>query len=140
MEAVGAASSVIALIQLAGKASTAAISFMNDVKDARADMIALRHELSTLKTILEVLQEDIKMEPPQVGSMSRMHIQIDGISRNCLQVVTEICQIIDKCGTRVVSKVASLEWVTSGKGKVNKLKGDLQIHTSSLEITLEMMA
>ncbi|PSR93955.1 hypothetical protein BD289DRAFT_167390 [Coniella lustricola] len=140
MDPVGAASSVIALIQLAGKASTAAISFVRDVNGARADMRSLRKELSKLKTTLELIQKDIKMEPPRAGSMFKMHAQIDAISRNCLQVVTQICQIIDNCRSRVWSKFASLKWVAMGKGKVNKLKEDLHVHTSFLQISLTMMS
>ncbi|KAF3770536.1 hypothetical protein M406DRAFT_66935 [Cryphonectria parasitica EP155] len=139
MEAVGAVSAIVSLVEIVGQVSKTAVSFMRDVKDARVDMIQVRKELFGLSTILEVIQEDFASGPAlSAGSavLRRTHEHIEGICRNCVQVVRDIDQVIQN----KQSRLTSVAWVTSGHRKVEKLKADLRNHINALEVSLQMIS
>lgn len=133
MEAIGAASSVLAIVQLAGKVSVAATSFMRDVKDARRDMIQVKKNLSTLSTVLEIIAEDLTDNAPSTGILQNLHRQVVNIASSCRVVLLDIGEVIGPDHSR-------MGWVTSGRTRVDKLRAGLEDHLSSLDIALDMMS
>lgn len=133
MEAIGVASSILAIIDLAGKVSVAATSFMRDVKDARQEMIQIRKNLSTLSAILEVIDEDLKNDAPSIGVIQNPHRQIVNIASSCRTVLLEVEDVIGPDRSRVT-------WVMSGRAQVNRLMGHLVMHITSLELGLDTLS
>ncbi|ROW12451.1 hypothetical protein VMCG_00771 [Cytospora schulzeri] len=133
MEAIGAASSILAIVQIAGKVSIAATSFMRDVKDARREMIQVIKDLSTLSAILEIISGDLKDNAPSTGILQSLHKQMFNIASSCSAVLLEIGEVIGPGRSR-------LGWATSGRTQVKKLRESLENHMSSLDIALDMLS
>ncbi|KUI59855.1 hypothetical protein VP1G_07066 [Cytospora mali] len=133
MEAIGAAASIIAIVQLAGQVSAAATSFMRSVKDARRDMIQVKKDLSTLSAVLEVIAEDLGDEAPSTGVLQNLHGHIGNITSSCRAVLLEIGALIGENRSR-------LSWVTSGRVRIERLRGNLEMHMSSLDIAFDMLS
>ncbi|KAG6364104.1 hypothetical protein INS49_005702 [Diaporthe citri] len=112
MEAVGAAASVISIVEIVGRVSASAASFMRDIKDARKDLIQVRKDMSDLST-------------PRAGDMPHSQQHIINIAHSCGAVLLEIETVLREGRSR-------LAWVTSGKEKVDRLRERLETCKLSL--------
>jgi hypothetical protein len=134
MEAVGAAgaaASVFAVVELVGRVSALAASFMRGVRDARRDMIQVRKNMSDLSTVLEMVAEDLEKEGDSaLGDMSHSQRHIVDIAHGCCAVLLEIEAVIREGQSR-------LRWVLSGKERVNKLRERLETYKLSLDVALD---
>jgi len=130
--AAGAAVSVFAVVELVGRVSALAASFMRGVRDARRDMIQVRKDMSDLSTVLEMVAEDLEKEGDSAlgGDMSHSQRHIVDIAHGCRAVLLEIEVVIRKGQSR-------LRWVLSGKERVNKLRERLETYKLSLDVALD---
>lgn len=134
MEAIGAAASVMAIVEIVGRVSASATSFMRDIKDARKDMIEVRKDMADLSTVLGMIAEDLDCHGQ--GSSSRpddtTHSQqhIDDIAHSCGAVLLEIEVVLRDGRSR-------LAWVTSGKKRVDGLRARLETCKLSLDVALD---
>jgi hypothetical protein len=131
MEPVGAVASVIAVVELVGRVSASAASFMHDIKDARRDMIQVRKDMSDLSIILSMVAEDLEPDrSSSPGEMSHSQQHIVGLTHTCRTVLLEIETVLRKGRSRIA-------WVTSGKATVGTLRKRLETCKSSLDVALE---
>jgi phage tail tape-measure protein len=126
----------ITLIGAITKASSVVTIFVRDVRAARSDLDAVSREFLSLKTILELLSDDIS-DPTNESFPETLKKQIAGIVTNCSGVVAEIEQTLQKHESTRLSK--AVQWATSGKGDIAKLRLSLEAHKSALEIALDMV-
>jgi hypothetical protein len=129
MDPLSVTTACFGLISTITSASLVVIGFVKDVRAARSDLDVVSRELISLKTILELLADDVNdssNEPiPQT-----LQKQIVGIVANCTGVVVDIEKTLKKHeGGKV----------TSGKKDVAKLQTSLEAHKSALEIALDMV-
>jgi phage tail tape-measure protein len=110
--------------------------FVRDVRAARGDLDAVSRELLSLKTVLELLADDVA-SPNNESFPETLKKQIAGIVTNCSRVVTEIEQTLNKHEDARLGKAA--QWITSGKADVAKLGLSLEAHKSALDIALDMV-
>lgn len=135
MEAIGAAASVMAIVEIVGRVSASATSFMRDIKDARKDMIEVRKDMADLSTVLRMIAEDLdyhgqssSSSRPDDAAHSQQHI-VD-IADSCGAVLLEIEVVLRDGRSR-------LAWVTSGKKRVDGLRARLETCKLSLDVALD---
>lgn len=134
MEAIGAAASVMAIVEIVGRVSASATSFMRDIKDARKDMIEVRKDMADLSTVLRMIAEDLdyhsqgSSSQPDDTAHSQQHI-VD-IAHSCGAVLLEIETVLRDSRSR-------LAWVTSGKKRVDGLRARLETCKLSLDVALD---
>lgn len=136
MEAIGAAASVMAIVEIVGRVSASATSFMRDIKDARKDMIEVRKDMADLSAVLRMIAEDLdyhgqgppSSSRPDDAAHSQQHI-VD-IADSCGAVLLEIEVVLRDGRSR-------LAWVTSGKKRVDGLRARLETCKLSLDVALD---
>ena len=106
------------LISSITRTSLAVIGFVKDVRSARSDLDAVSRELLSLKTVLELLADDVNDSSSQ-SIPQTLQKQIAGIVTNCTGVVEEIEKTLKKHDGGKLTK--SAQWVASGKSDVAKL-------------------
>ncbi|KAK2604232.1 hypothetical protein N8I77_007178 [Diaporthe amygdali] len=130
MEAVGAAASVLAVIELVGRISISARSLMREVRGARKDMIDVRKDLSDLSTVLNMLAEDLDLDNGRPDATRGGHHHIASIANSCRTVLSEIEAVLRESRSRLV-------WAASGRERVDRLRTRLETCTLSLDVALD---
>lgn len=126
----------VSLVATISKLSEVISTFIRDVRTSRSELDAVSRELLSLKTVLELLEEDTS-EDVSGSFPETLRLQIIGIVSNCDTVVAEIESVLmSHVGNRIDK---SAKWVLAGKGDVNKLRLSLEAHKSALEIALDMV-
>jgi hypothetical protein len=136
MDPLSISTTCLSLIGTITKLSLLLSGFVRDVRAARGDLDAVSRELLSLKTVLELLADDVA-GPNNESFPETLKKQIAGIVTNCSGVVAEIEQTLNKHEGARLGKAA--QWVTSGKGDVAKLRSSLEAHKSALDIALDMV-
>lgn len=136
MDPLSITASCFGLISTITSASLVVIGFVKDVRAARSDLDVVSRELISLKTILELLADDVN-DSSNESIPQTLQKQIAGIVTNCTGVVVDIEKTLKKHEGGKMSKAAA--WVTSGKKDVAKLQTSLEAHKSALEIALDMV-
>jgi hypothetical protein len=135
MDPLSISASCITLIQAIAQVSLLTTGFVRDIRAARSEIDAISRELLSLKTVLELLAEDVAES--NVGSFPEtLRQQIIGIVTNCKGVVAEIETTFAKHEGPKISKAA--HWVASGKSDIAKLRACLEAYRSALDIALDM--
>ncbi|KAK7712420.1 hypothetical protein SLS64_004804 [Diaporthe eres] len=134
MEAIGAAASVIAIVEIVGRVSASAASFMRDIKDARKDMIQVRKDMSDLSTVLNMVAEDLDHHghdsSSRADAMPHSQRHIVGIAHSCGAVLLKIETVLREGRSRFA-------WVTSGRERVDRLRARLEMCKLSLDVALD---
>jgi hypothetical protein len=136
MDPLSITATCIGLASTITRSSLVVIGFVKDVRAARSDLDVVSRELLSLKTVLELLADDID-DSSSRSIPQTLQNQIAGIVRNCTGVVVDIEQTLKKHEGGKVNKAA--KWVTSGKSDVSRLQLSLEAHKSALEIALDMV-
>ncbi|RSM06001.1 hypothetical protein CDV31_009335 [Fusarium ambrosium] len=119
-----------------GSLSVKIHSFVRTCREARGDLDSVSRELLSLKTILELIQEDASDGSKPFPKTLSQHVT--AILGNCHLVMTEIQTCITKYSQdRLKTRVA---WAINGQGDINKLRSSLEAHKTALEIALDMLA
>lgn len=136
MDPISIASGCAGLITAIGGLSLSIHTFVRTCREARGDLDSVSRELLSLKTILELIQEDASDESKPFPTTLNQHVK--AILANCNLVVTEIQSCITKYDQgRLRSRVT---WAINGQGDINKLRSSLEAHKTALEIALDMLA
>jgi hypothetical protein len=136
MDPISFTATCIGLASTITRTSLIVIGFVKDVRAARSDLDAVSRELLSLKTVLELLADDVNdSNTKPIPQM--LQKQITGIVTNCTGVVVDIEQTLKKHEGGKLNKAA--KWVASGKSDVVKLQLSLEAHKSALEIALDMV-
>ncbi|KAM7217590.1 hypothetical protein V8F06_006974 [Rhypophila decipiens] len=106
---------------------------MLDFQSARKEIIAVKKELSALRGVLEILADDLN-DSTESSYPDGVVEQIADVADNCRKVVTET-------GDYVQSHEGSrLRWAASGKADMERLRCKLEIHKSTLSVTLDLVS
>ncbi|KAF7536814.1 hypothetical protein G7054_g4232 [Neopestalotiopsis clavispora] len=128
--------SCLALIGVVAKTSIAITAFIRDCREARGDLISVNRELSELKIVLELLQEDTAGHDGELLLSESLQTQILSIIHNCGDVSARVEQVLtDLRGSRI----GAIKWVLDRKKEVASLKQSLEAHRSALSLALEMV-
>jgi len=136
MDPLSITATCIGLASTITRTSLVVIGFVKDVRAARSDLDVVSRELLSLKTVLELLADDID-DSSSRSIPQTLQNQIAGIVRNCTGVVVDIEQTLKKHEGGKVNRAA--KWVASGKSDVSRLQLSLEAHKSALEIALDMV-
>jgi len=136
MDPLSISATCIGLASTIARTSLVVIGFVKDVRAARADLDAVSRELLSLKTVLELLADDVNDSTTQ-SIPQTLQKQIAGIVTNCTGVVVDIEQTLKKHEGGKLNKAA--KWVACGKNDVTKLRSSLEAHKSALETALDMV-
>ncbi|KAF9781937.1 hypothetical protein IL306_012705 [Fusarium sp. DS 682] len=137
MDPLSIASGCAALISTIGTLSLSINTFVRTCREARSDLDRVARELLSLRTVLELIQEDVTDESKTFPKTLGHHVS--GIVTNCNLVVIELQDCITKYGgdNRLKTKA---RWAINGQGDVAKLRSNLEAHKAALELALDMLA
>ncbi|KAF4462070.1 hypothetical protein FALBO_11125 [Fusarium albosuccineum] len=124
------------LVQIIGSLSVQIHTFVRTCRETRGDLDRVSRELLSLRTVLELIQEDAADESKPFPPTLKQHVT--GIVSNCNAVVLEIQSCIEKYGDNRLKSKAS--WAINGQGDIMKLRSSLEAHKIALELALDMLA
>ncbi|KAH8897721.1 hypothetical protein GQ53DRAFT_884503 [Thozetella sp. PMI_491] len=133
MDPISAAASILGVVGAIAQATSTATAFMRDVRSARREMLDVKKELAALKAVLEILGDDFA-DPASTAYPASIIEQIVSIVENSSNVVSQIEQCIHNQGR------SRLAWATSGKKDILRLRGDLEVNKSTLNLTLDVIS
>jgi hypothetical protein len=136
MDPLSITATCIGLASTITRTSLVVIGFVKDVRAARSDLDTISRELLSVKTVLELLADDVN-ESTNHSIPQTLQKQIVGIVTNCTSVVVDIEETLKKHDGGKLNKAA--KWIVSGKNDVAKLQSSLEAHKSALEIALDMV-
>ncbi|KAK0705963.1 hypothetical protein B0T26DRAFT_679723 [Lasiosphaeria miniovina] len=125
----------LGLVATITKVSTSITAFVKDLRQTRRDLDNVSRELTSLKTILELLLEDDKT--PTVILPESMATHVSGILSNCDIVVLDTEKCLAKYKQDSLSR--RISWVASGRDDIAKLLRELESYKSALELGLDML-
>ncbi|OCK75166.1 hypothetical protein K432DRAFT_178857 [Lepidopterella palustris CBS 459.81] len=141
MDPLTIAAGCASLIGTIARLSLTISRFVRDMRGARSDMDSISRELSSLKSVLELLEEDAKEGDSGSGHTSAfpetLQQKISGIMSNCNGVLDKIVAVLEKHSINRIDRNA--RWVMSGREEVNELRSSLETHKTALEIALDMV-
>ena len=117
--------------------STAVFGFVRNVREARDDLEAVQTELSSIKTLLGLLADDVS-DLTDESFPPTLQKQVADIIGNCTDVIADIDATLKRHNGSRVSQAA--RWIASGKDNIAKLRSSLVAHKSALVIALDMVA
>jgi uncharacterized protein YoxC len=118
MNPLSTTSTCFALVSTITKTSIVVGGFVKDVRATRSDLDGVSRELGSLKTVLELLADDIN-ESRNVSFLQTLQKQIAGIVTNCSGAVADIEETLKKHEGGKVAKAAQLD--AFGKGYIVKM-------------------
>ena len=124
---------ILGVIRVIVQVASAASAFMRDVRSARKEILDMKKELSSLRAVLEILEEDFR-DPANANLPSSVVDHIVDVATNCSKVVAQIGDCIQKQGR------SGFNWAISGKEDIAKLRANLQNHKSTLNLTLDLIS
>lgn len=127
----------IALVTTISKISIQISGFVREVRDARGDLDGVSRELTSLKSVIEILSEDAE-NSIHGGFPETLVRQIYGILANCNDVLGQIEVSLQKYAGGSVTR--GVKWSLSGRDDMIKLRSSLEAHKSALDIALDMVA
>ncbi|KAF2467453.1 uncharacterized protein BDR25DRAFT_374732 [Lindgomyces ingoldianus] len=137
MDPLSISASCCALVGSIGTVSLTVNNFVRRVRDARSDLDAVSRELGSLKTVLELLGDDVE----QYGEnhmATTLEKQVLDILKNCDIVIHSIGRELKKHGDgKKFTK--GVRWSVNGRGDMLKLRSNLEAHRAALDLALEIM-
>ena len=137
MEALASASSIIAVVQIAGSVAKLCGGYILDVKDARRDIERLQQKTATLHDVVERLAEMSDQTKAKPVSLP-VHV-MDSVSQ-CLEDLQKLQDRLQpKTRHKAMSKVGwrALKWPLSKNDvneEVQRLEGYLTIFNTALQV------
>ena len=129
------ATGVVGLVTAIGKSLFAINQFRQDVSEARRDLLRVAGELTSLRTTIEGLKEDFVDDDVDVPS---------SLQENVLSIVTSCSKTVNDMEKLLIRLLdgkfrRKIEWATSGKPDMDKLRSNLEAHKMSLNIAIDML-
>ncbi|KAK6342388.1 hypothetical protein TWF718_007789 [Orbilia javanica] len=136
MEAVGAAASIIAIIDLTAKLAKLCKGYIGDVKNAESDQLALYDRiLATEKLVKEV---DILIKGPDKGKLESSADLEDALAR-CRKILKELEEKLKPKSTKTRFKrfVRILKWPLN-KGEIDRVVGNLKELEGAIQLAIKL--
>jgi hypothetical protein len=128
----------IGIIGAIAKTSTTIRGFVRDVREARNDLGATARLLTELDITINLIKDDHGEgdggSEPQIPES--ITVQTTTVIKSCNDILAELDTIIDKHNPR--RHRTPLRWVLKGKDDVSALNRQLEAHTRTLTMALEI--
>ncbi len=121
-----------------GKAAIAVTGFITDVRDAKADLDKVSRELVSLQGSIEALKG--LNQNPALKALSipqALKHNLYTILGNCKKDVTAVERLLHRLRSTGIR--GKIEWTTSGRTEMNKLRSSLESNKMSLGISIGMI-
>jgi hypothetical protein len=133
MDPFSISTSCVRLVASVTQVSIKIYNFVQEVRDAHADLESVRLELKSLKGVLEALSE----HSANFTFPSSLVEHISGILTNCGGVLQHIETSLNKHSGGGMKNGA--KWSLAGREDMDKLRSSLEAHKSALSIALEVV-
>jgi hypothetical protein len=134
MDPVTIVTGCVSILGTIAKLSTLISGFVRNFRDARTDLDLVRLDLTSLSSVLELVEGDVK-EYGQKALPDTLAKKIHGIVQNCDAVLSKIIEVLEESG----GMMDGIKWAMGKKEKVLDLKASLGAHKTSLELALQLM-
>jgi Fungal N-terminal domain of STAND proteins len=129
------ASVVVTLLTRFGTTAVTIRNFISDYREASHDLRRVSTELSTVRSILENIRDDL--EAPNFVVSPSVEGGVTEVAKGCSHTVTEMETLLLKfLEHRRTRKVA---WAMYGQGDMDKLRRNLEAHKLTLSVVLTQM-
>ncbi|KAK4168305.1 hypothetical protein QBC43DRAFT_310056 [Cladorrhinum sp. PSN259] len=122
----------VGLIATIGTATAQINGFVRTVREARTDLDSISRELTSLQSILDLIQTDASKSLPRPLTQ-----HLPAIVENCNVTIGDLQRVLDKYKKH--GRITGAKWAMSGKDDVESLKSRLETHTQSLSLALDTM-
>ena len=136
MDPVSVALGCTALLPPITKASKSIGIFVLEVRDARKEMNMVQAELVSLRSVLEILAQDMRSCPENIFPTILVE-DIKSIIAECELAVTQIEQCIAAHTNDSTSK--SIKWALFGRDSMLKYKSILHAYQRALNMAIETL-
>ncbi|KAI0161082.1 hypothetical protein GGR52DRAFT_158597 [Hypoxylon sp. FL1284] len=115
------------------KVSTALSGFVREVREARSDVDGVSRELHSLQSVLDLLQEDAGLFPPDLAE------RIPDVLGHCSSVIDQLDAGISALSSNELPKQEKRsQWLASGRREVAQFRTSLEAHKSVLGLALDL--
>jgi hypothetical protein len=133
MDPLSISTSCVRLVASVTQVSIKIYNFVQEVRDAHADLESVKLELKSLKGVLETLSE----HSANFIISSSLVENISGILTNCGGVLQTIETSLNKYSGGGMKNGA--KWSLAGREDMEKLRSSLETHKSALSLALEVV-
>lgn len=136
VDGLSAASSALAVIQVAGAVAKLCGGYIKDVKDAREDIIALQQAIAGLTGVLEKLSQLLQRPDSTLPVTSALEQNI----ASCHVTLKSLKESLNPgTGKKAMTKIGfrALKWPLK-RPHVEKVMGDLERYKSSFTLSLQI--
>ncbi|KAK5633416.1 hypothetical protein RRF57_009130 [Xylaria bambusicola] len=113
---------------------SALTSFVRNVREARSDIDAVSRELHSLQTVLELLEEDADLSPPDLVERTVV------VVKHCSSILDKVeasITILNDPGLSKQQKRA--QWLNSGVSEISDFRATLEAHRIALGLALDLI-
>ncbi|KAI1802043.1 Rho GTPase activation protein [Daldinia bambusicola] len=108
--------------------------FVREVREARSDVDAVSRELHSLRSVLELLNEDASLFPPELAE------RIPTVIEHCARVVDELDTAISNLNSDDLSRQDKRsQWLATGRQKVARFRTALEAHKAVIGLALDLV-
>ncbi|KAI9773149.1 MAG: hypothetical protein M1840_008270 [Geoglossum simile] len=126
-------SSCVGLLNAIAGLSSLLRTFARDFREASKDAALVRGELGSLRTVLEMLQEEVQ-DVPTGAIPDSVAIQISGVTSSCNTVFGQISSVLAKYEEGGLRR--RLSWTDHGCADIQNLLRSLKGHRGALDLAL----
>ncbi|KAK6957570.1 hypothetical protein Daesc_000357 [Daldinia eschscholtzii] len=108
--------------------------FVREVREARSDVDGVSRELHSLQSVLELLNEDASLFPPELAE------RIPTVLEHCARVVDELDAVISSLNSDELSRQDKrAQWLATGRQEVAIFRTALEAHKAVLGLALDLV-
>lgn len=123
-------------INLVARTSLNIYAFVKEVRDARKDLTRVNEELSSLRTTLQFIDDDLENADMSLIAQN-LEANLSVVVRACTSTVEEIEGLLARYLQH--RKTGSIKWSISGKPDADRLRASLESHKASLNLSLDLI-
>ncbi|KAI0109968.1 Rho GTPase activation protein [Daldinia grandis] len=114
-------------------ANTVLNGFVREVREARSDVDGVSRELHSLQSVLNLLNEDASLFPPELAE------QIPAVLEHCSRLVNELDTGISNLNSDELSRQDKRsQWLAAGRREVATFRTALEAHKAVLGLALDL--
>ncbi|KAB5583144.1 hypothetical protein GE09DRAFT_292061 [Coniochaeta sp. 2T2.1] len=136
MDPLSVASGCVGIMGAIVKTSSTIRQFVRDVREARGQLSTTAQQLAELEMTISLIEDDHNTETDTVCMPETVTKQTAAVIQSCLQVLGELDTVMDQYNPR--SHRAPLKWAFKGKDEVAALNRQLEAHSRTLQMSLEV--
>ncbi|KAI4866852.1 hypothetical protein F4820DRAFT_238792 [Hypoxylon rubiginosum] len=134
MESQSIATDCSTLSSAIAKVSTILNGFVREVREARSDVDGVSRELHSLESVLDLLQEDAGLFPPDLAE------RVPDVLGHCSTVVDQLDAGISALScSKLPKQEKRSQWMASGRKEVAQFRTSLEAHKAVLGLALDLV-